>query len=149
MPKGKTVGIISIKGGVGKTTTVSNLAASLSNDFNKKVFVIDANFLEKPFRALMSWLVEKKFVVKISQKFSAFNEVASDQNLLFVKKSKSELPFEVLSFDGNVGNFTNSKIKVLSEKFKEDVVNLNPKKINLYKVGFDGCTDRNRWNKGI
>jgi len=98
-------------------------------------FVIDANFLEKPFRALRSWLVEKKFVVKISQKFSAFNEVASDQNLLFVKKSKSELPFEVLSFDGNVGNFTNSKIKVLSEKFKEDVVNLNPKKINLYKVG--------------
>ncbi|MBI4144514.1 AAA family ATPase [Candidatus Woesearchaeota archaeon] len=40
----QTIGVVSIKGGVGKTTVVSNLAAVLSNDFNKKVLVVDANF---------------------------------------------------------------------------------------------------------
>ena len=41
---GKVLGVISIKGGVGKTTLVSNLGASLANDFKKKVLLIDANF---------------------------------------------------------------------------------------------------------
>ncbi len=40
----KVVGIISIKGGVGKTTTVANLGAVLATEFNKKVLVVDANF---------------------------------------------------------------------------------------------------------
>jgi septum site-determining protein MinD len=41
---GKTIGIIAIKGGVGKTSAVASLGASLANDFRKKVLVIDANF---------------------------------------------------------------------------------------------------------
>jgi septum site-determining protein MinD len=40
----RAIGIVSIKGGVGKTTAVSNLAAALANQFNKKVLVVDANF---------------------------------------------------------------------------------------------------------
>ena len=40
---GKTIGIIAIKGGVGKTTSVANLASALAN-FDKKVLVVDANF---------------------------------------------------------------------------------------------------------
>lgn len=40
----KTIGIISIKGGVGKTSTVSALAASLARNFGKKVLAVDANF---------------------------------------------------------------------------------------------------------
>ncbi len=41
---GKTLGIISIKGGVGKTTIATSLASDLVNNFQKKVLLIDANY---------------------------------------------------------------------------------------------------------
>ncbi len=41
---GKTIGVIALKGGVGKTTTVANLGAAISSEFNKKVLIVDANF---------------------------------------------------------------------------------------------------------
>ena len=40
----KTIGIISIKGGVGKTTVTTNLGAVLASEFGKKVLIVDANF---------------------------------------------------------------------------------------------------------
>src|SRR3989338_2282004 len=40
----KVIGIISIKGGVGKTSVVNALSAALANCFNKKVLAVDANF---------------------------------------------------------------------------------------------------------
>jgi septum site-determining protein MinD len=42
--KGKIIGIVSLKGGVGKTTTVANLGASFASQFGKKVLIVDANF---------------------------------------------------------------------------------------------------------
>ena len=41
--KGQIIGIISLKGGVGKTSSVANLGAALAG-FGKKVLVVDANF---------------------------------------------------------------------------------------------------------
>ncbi len=40
---GKTIGIVSLKGGVGKTSAVVALGAAIA-DFDKKVLLIDANF---------------------------------------------------------------------------------------------------------
>ena len=40
----KVIGIISIKGGVGKTTISASLASELVNKFGKKVLLIDANY---------------------------------------------------------------------------------------------------------
>ena len=44
MSRGKIIGIISIKGGVGKTSSVANLGAVLASEFGKKTLIIDANF---------------------------------------------------------------------------------------------------------
>ena len=44
MRRAKIIGFISIKGGVGKTTVVSNLGYILAKDFKKKVLVVDGNF---------------------------------------------------------------------------------------------------------
>jgi len=41
---GKTIGIISIKGGVGKTTIASAVASDLVNYYGKKVLLIDGNY---------------------------------------------------------------------------------------------------------
>lgn len=40
----KTIGVISIKGGVGKTTVSSSIAADLVNHYGKKVLLVDANY---------------------------------------------------------------------------------------------------------
>ena len=42
--KRNVIGIISIKGGVGKTTCTVNLGAALSSTFGKKTLIVDANF---------------------------------------------------------------------------------------------------------
>jgi MinD-like ATPase involved in chromosome partitioning or flagellar assembly len=43
MSKAVTIGIISSKGGVGKTTVVANLGTVLAAEFKQKVIVVDAN----------------------------------------------------------------------------------------------------------
>ncbi|MEK6890362.1 MAG: MinD/ParA family protein [Nanoarchaeota archaeon] len=40
----KTLGIISIKGGVGKTSVASSLATDLVNNYGKRVLLVDANY---------------------------------------------------------------------------------------------------------
>ena len=44
MKHARIIGFVSVKGGVGKTTLVSNLGFILAEQFNKKVLVVDGNF---------------------------------------------------------------------------------------------------------
>jgi len=62
MSKGKTIGIISLKGGVGKTTTVANLGAAIATEFNKGVLVVDANF-SAPNLSLHLGLINPKITI--------------------------------------------------------------------------------------
>lgn len=41
---GKVLGVVSLKGGVGKTTVSAALASSLANHYEKKVLLVDANY---------------------------------------------------------------------------------------------------------
>ncbi|MBI2451973.1 AAA family ATPase [Candidatus Pacearchaeota archaeon] len=40
----KTIGIVAIKGGVGKTTISASLASDLANNYSKKVLLVDTNY---------------------------------------------------------------------------------------------------------
>lgn len=42
--EGKVIGILSIKGGVGKTSCTANLGAALAEEFGKKVLLVDTNY---------------------------------------------------------------------------------------------------------
>jgi MinD-like ATPase involved in chromosome partitioning or flagellar assembly len=44
MSRGKIIGIVSVKGGVGKTTVAINLSAALARDCKKQVVLVDSNF---------------------------------------------------------------------------------------------------------
>ena len=56
---GRSIGVISIKGGVGKTSTVVNLGSTLSHKYGKEVLIVDANFTA-PNLALHLGIVEPK-----------------------------------------------------------------------------------------
>ncbi len=58
----KTIGIISIKGGVGKTTISASLASDLANNFGKKVLLIDGNF-SAPNLGLHMDIVEPAYTI--------------------------------------------------------------------------------------
>jgi MinD-like ATPase involved in chromosome partitioning or flagellar assembly len=71
----KTIGIIAIKGGVGKTTISASLAADLVNNYSKKVLLVDTNFsapnlglhmdIIKPKRTIHE-VLDKKALIKSS-----------------------------------------------------------------------------------
>src|SRR3990167_6724103 len=58
----KTIGIISIKGGVGKTTVSASLASDLANHYKKKVLLVDANY-SAPNLGLHMDIVEPKITI--------------------------------------------------------------------------------------
>ncbi len=58
----KTIGVISIKGGVGKTSCTANLGVALAKEFGKKVLMVDANFTA-PNLGLHFGVVDPKYTV--------------------------------------------------------------------------------------
>ncbi|MAF34268.1 hypothetical protein CMO91_00310 [Candidatus Woesearchaeota archaeon] len=71
-----TIGVISIKGGCGKTTVVSNIAAIMANEFNKKVLAVDANF-SSPNLGLHLGIINPKKTINdvLNDKCSPFDPI--------------------------------------------------------------------------
>jgi MinD-like ATPase involved in chromosome partitioning or flagellar assembly len=59
---GRVIGLISIKGGVGKTTLSAALAASLTQKYGKKVLLIDANYSAPNLGIHMDIIAPKKTI---------------------------------------------------------------------------------------
>ncbi len=117
MTKGKSIGIISIKGGVGKTTTVLNLAHTLSKDFGKKVAVIDANF-SSPNIGLYLGSVDHKF---------SLHHVLNDKSELHNAIYEHEFGFHFIPADNSNPEANKQKLKPLVNQLKNhyDVVLLD------------------------
>jgi septum site-determining protein MinD len=104
--EGKIIGIISLKGGVGKTSSVANLGAAISG-FGKKVLVVDANF-SAPNLGLHLGLIEP---------------AATIHDILLGKADVSEAIYEHESgFHFIPGAYVSRKIKPF--KLKEKIVHL-------------------------
>lgn len=94
MAKGKSIGIISIKGGVGKTTTVVNLANILANDHGKKVLAVDANFSSPNLALHLGNVKHKKGLNDLLNNNAKLSEVIYEHDLgfHFIPHSLNEIP---------------------------------------------------------
>lgn len=75
----KTIGIISIKGGVGKTTIASSLASSLVNHYNKKVLLVDANYSAPNLGLHMDIIKPKKTIHEVLDKKAKIKKVIENK----------------------------------------------------------------------
>lgn len=71
---GKVISFVAIKGGVGKTTISSSLAALLANEFGKKVLLIDGNYSAPNLGMHMNIVEAKKSIHHVLAGRARFNE---------------------------------------------------------------------------
>jgi len=64
----RTIGIIAVKGGVGKTTIASSLAADLANHYKKRVLLVDANYSAPNLGLHMDIIEPKKTIHHVLDK---------------------------------------------------------------------------------
>lgn len=86
MSNPRVFGVIALKGGVGKTTVVSNLGASLSRDYGKKVLIVDANF-STPHLGLHLGLLTPKYTL---------HHVLNDNHSIFESIYQHDLGFHII-----------------------------------------------------
>ena len=110
LTKGKAIGIVSIKGGVGKTTAILNLAHVLSNDYGKSVVVVDGNF-SSPNISLHLGHVDHKVSLQ-----DVLNKKVKLHDAVF----EHELGFHVLPSGANEGNQNKSNLKEVIQELKNN-----------------------------
>lgn len=111
MAKGKIIGIIAIKGGVGKTTTTVNLGAVLAKDFNQKVLLVDGN-LSSPNIGDHVGIINPDFTLK-----DVLMDKIDPRGAIY----NHELGFDVMpaNFTQNADRFSVFKLKEKLNKIKQ------------------------------
>jgi septum site-determining protein MinD len=99
MMSGKTIGVISIKGGVGKTTVVSNLASSLAK-LGKKTLVVDGN-ISAPNLGLHLGILNSQYTL---------HDVLFSNVPVWKAVRKSEFGFDVIT--GSLLPKKNQKVRI-------------------------------------
>ena len=102
----KIFGVVALKGGVGKTTVVSNLGASLARDYGKKVLMVDANF-STPHLGLHLGLLAPKYTL---------HHVLNDDHSIFEAIYQHELGFHIIP--GKLAPFGTNALE-LRDKLEE------------------------------
>lgn len=106
MEQAKIFGVVALKGGVGKTTVVSNLGASLARDYGKKVLMVDANF-STPHLGLHLGLLAPKYTL---------HHVLNDNHSIFEAIYQHELGFHIIP--GKLAPFQTAPLS-LRDKLEE------------------------------
>jgi septum site-determining protein MinD len=86
MSDSKVFGVVALKGGVGKTTVVANLGAALSQEFNKRVLMVDANF-STPHLGLHLGLINPDYTL---------HNVLNDENKIYEAIYQHALGFHII-----------------------------------------------------
>jgi septum site-determining protein MinD len=106
----QTIGIISIKGGVGKTTTVANLGAVLAQEFGQKVLIVDANF-SAPNLGLHFGVVKPEITL---------NDVLNDKVTVDKPIINHPSGFDLLPTDILASNVSPAKLKAKLKPLRND-----------------------------
>lgn len=113
------IGVVSFKGGVGKTSCAANLACALAN-LNKKVLVVDSNF-SSPNLALHFGLVNPKITLK-----DVLSNKARIEDSIYIHNSNVHiLPTAPLHSTLDVGKFKQS-IDSLKKEYEFILLDCSP-----------------------
>lgn len=104
----KVIGIMSIKGGAGKTTVTSNLGAVLASKFNKKVLMIDGN-ISAPNLGLHVGLIQPE---------KTLNHILSGKALISDAIYSHPLGFDIIASDLLTARVDASRLKNVVDKLR-------------------------------
>lgn len=135
----KTIGIISIKGGVGKTTIASSLAFELANHFNKKVLLVDANYGAPNLGLHMGIIKPEKTIHDVlANKIRIKNAVHSSFGLDVIPGSYAfNLPFNPLKLRNKLRKIKNNYDFIIidsSPSLNEELLSVIIASDNLFVV---------------